>query len=123
MLGSGGQASVYKAKLLSDNSVVAVKVYPKHFVEDEQCAICIRSEISIMKSLKSPYVVKFIDEFLTDEGLFLIMEHIDGCSLYDVLQKQYGESESLLANKVSELEKNGTIKQLMKLKELSEYQS
>jgi serine/threonine protein kinase len=77
-LGSGFYGKVYKAyDESSDCMEVALKKLPLTPEVEESLS----REISVLKAIKSRYVVKFIDTFKTNNSIFIVMEYCNGGSL------------------------------------------
>lgn len=98
LIGSGGFASVYRARDLAENKPVAVKVIPTDGASSE-LADRFRHEALALSRLGSPFVARVFD-FGRDEavGLYLVMELIVGVPL-DVpgLGRALGEAEVAVA--------------------------
>ena len=62
---------------------VAVKIIP--CASDEEVET-ITAEIEILKRLSSPYIVTYIDNFLFDSELWIIMEFCGGGAMSDILE-------------------------------------
>ncbi|NWZ70771.1 PAK3 kinase, partial [Acrocephalus arundinaceus] len=45
------------------------------------------NEIMVMKRNRSPFVVKYLDSYLVHEELWLVMEYMDGGTLFDVIYR------------------------------------
>jgi serine/threonine protein kinase len=59
-----------------------MKIYPKFKLNDATKRKSVYREISCMKKLEHPNVVKLIDSFETPKEIILILEYISGVSLY-----------------------------------------
>ncbi|NXM65617.1 PAK1 kinase, partial [Serilophus lunatus] len=52
------------------------------------------NEIWIMRTNKSSHIVDYIDSYLVGKELWLVMEYMDGGTLYDLIHERYlSESE------------------------------
>ena len=70
IIGSGSFSDVYRAKNIETNEYVAIKKIKKIRINKER----IKTEIEIMKKLKSENSVKLIEIFESKESFYLILE-------------------------------------------------
>mmetsp|Transcript_1932 Transcript_1932/g.2423 ORF Transcript_1932/g.2423 Transcript_1932/m.2423 type:complete len:131 (-) Transcript_1932:1139-1531(-) len=78
-LGSGSYGSVFAAKDTQTNKIVAVKIMSDVFKEPEDAKRILR-EVSLLKKMDSPYIVKLIDcNYLGNEDdfntIYIVMEY------------------------------------------------
>jgi len=78
-LGSGSYGSVFAAKDIQTNKIVAVKIMSDIFKEPEDAKRILR-EVSLLKKMDSPYIVKLIDcNYLGNENdfntIYIVMEY------------------------------------------------
>ena len=84
-LGSGGMAWVYLAEDSLEGGTVAVKVlYPQFSLDMAYLQRFVR-EAKVASGLTSPHIVKVLDYGATRDVHYLVMEHIDGQDLKDIL--------------------------------------
>jgi len=81
-IGEGAAGEVFIANSRSRGEQVAVKKMTIN--PDNMKLLC--TEINIMKSSRHPNIVEFIDCFIVDYQLWIVMELMDGC-LTDVLEQ------------------------------------
>lgn len=62
---------------------VAVKIIPCASAEEIET---ITAEIEFLKRLSSPYIVTYVDNFLYDSELWIIMEFCGGGAMSDILE-------------------------------------
>ncbi|MHC4551451.1 MAG: serine/threonine protein kinase [Planctomycetota bacterium] len=86
-LGSGAMAVVYKAKQLSLDRVVAVKVLPKKFVQKSDYVERFYKEGRIAAKLNHNNIVQAIDVGEVGGLYYFVMEYVEGKTLYDDLSK------------------------------------
>ena len=86
-IGRGGFSVVYEATNKETGSVVAVKVIDKKKQDDEQLVL-LQREISIMKKLDHPNIVKLYDVYDEEKTISLVIEFISGGELYDEIVKR-----------------------------------
>ncbi|NXN82149.1 PAK1 kinase, partial [Bombycilla garrulus] len=55
------------------------------------------SEIQVMKENRHPNIVNYIDSYLVDEDLWLVMEYVDGGTLTSVLVRVFMEERMIAA--------------------------
>lgn len=84
-LGRGGMAIVYKARQLSMNRLVAVKVLPRQFVHDQTFRARFEREVSIVATLQHRAIVPVHDYGETDELPYIVMRYMDAGSIDDLL--------------------------------------
>ncbi|MBL7214953.1 MAG: serine/threonine protein kinase [Phycisphaerae bacterium] len=96
-LGSGAMAVVYKAKQLSLDRVVAIKVLPKKFVQKSDYVERFYKEGRIAAKLNHNNIVQAIDVGEVGGLYYFVMEFVEGKTLYDDLAKGkiFSESEAL----------------------------
>ncbi len=96
-LGSGAMAVVYKAKQLSLDRVVAVKVLPKKFVQKSDYVERFYKEGRIAAKLNHNNIVQAIDVGEVGGLYYFVMEFVEGKTLYDDLSKGkiFDETEAL----------------------------
>ena len=96
-IGSGAMASVYKAKQLSLDRIVAIKVLPKRLSEDPTFVQRFQKEGRAAAKLSQSNIVQAIDvgEYLGYH--YFVMEFVDGKTVYDELAEKgrLGEREAL----------------------------
>jgi len=87
-LGQGGMATVWMARQISLDRVVAIKVLlPRFAVDDEEIAR-FRSEAQAAARLKHPGIVQVYDASVTDGSYYFIMEYIAGYTVGEWLRRK-----------------------------------
>lgn len=96
-LGAGAMASVFKARQVSLDRMVAVKVMPQKFMSDPQFVERFYSEGRAAAKLNHPNIVQAIDVGQTPEFHYFVMEYVEGTTAYDYLESHphYEEAEAL----------------------------
>ena len=94
-IGRGASGIVHKALDLRTGGVVAIKqVTLKTAGREELTAL--QREIDLLKLLKNPYIVKYMESFNTRETLYIVMEFVENGSLASIV-KRYGRLPESLA--------------------------
>ncbi|MDF1667662.1 MAG: serine/threonine-protein kinase, partial [Planctomycetota bacterium] len=83
-LGRGGMGIVYKARRLSDQSILAVKVLPPHFA-DPEFLIRFQRETQVLAQLDHPHIVKVYD-YGEQSSPFFAMEVMEGKDLKELFE-------------------------------------
>lgn len=96
-LGAGAMATVFKAKQINLDRIVAIKVLPKRYAEDTEFVERFYREGRAAAALNHPNIVGAYDVGLAGKYHYFIMEYVDGSTVYDELAKGkvYTEKEAL----------------------------
>jgi serine/threonine protein kinase len=87
-VGRGSVATVYLAKHLTENRVVALKVIHPELAREQDFARRFRREAKLLIKLESPHAVKVLD-YGSDGGVdFIALEYVEGRTLKDVLNEE-----------------------------------
>jgi serine/threonine-protein kinase len=84
----GGMATVYEATDLRLDRVVALKVLHAGLGDDDDFADRFVREARSAARLSHPHVVSVFDQGADEGTLFLVMEHVDGHTLRDVIRSE-----------------------------------
>lgn len=96
-LGRGGMGVVYKARQKSLNRLVAIKILAPDREHEPHFAERFAREAELLARLNHPHIVT-IHDFGETGGLFyLVMEHVDGVNLRDLLRDGKLEPKQALA--------------------------
>ena len=96
-IGAGAMASVYKAKQLSLDRIVAIKILPKRLSEDPEFVKRFYAEGRAAAKLNHNNIVQAIDVGEFAGYHYFVMEFIDGKTVYDelVASRVYNETAAL----------------------------
>ena len=96
-LGSGAMAVVYKAKQVSLDRTVAVKVLPKKFVQKSDYVERFYKEGRLAARMNHNNIVQAIDVGEVGGLYYFVMEYVEGKTLYDDLSqgKIFDENEAI----------------------------
>ncbi len=88
LIGVGGMADIYKAKDITENKTVAVKILKNEFAASEDFLRRFRNESKAIALLSHPNIVKIYDVGFTDKIQYIVMEYIDGITLTEYIERQ-----------------------------------
>ena len=91
-LGSGSYGTVYLAKNILKENLVAIKVIekvPSNIIDDME----IKNEINILKSLSHPNIVKIYEFFDTAVDYYIVTEYCKKGELFDYINNKYSERQ------------------------------
>ena len=96
-LGAGAMATVYKAKQLSLDRMVAIKVLPPSQTKEPQFVERFYAEGRAAAKLNHANIVQAIDVGQSGDFHYFVMEYVEGYSVFDELMKhgRYGEDRAL----------------------------
>ena len=87
-VGEGGMGVVYKARQMSIDRVIALKMLNQQMQGDQQWVQRFYNEAKACSRLQHPNTIRMFDFGQTQDGrLFMTMEFLDGVSLRDALQR------------------------------------
>jgi serine/threonine protein kinase len=103
LVGKGAMAKVYKARQVSLDRVVAVKVLPRKMSENVEFIERFYKEGKAAARLSHNNIVQAIDVGSTPDNLhYFVMEYVEGKTLYDIMQpppvgegRNFSEAEAL----------------------------
>lgn len=100
-IGKGGMGTVYKARQISLDRIVAIKVLPKRFARDPAYVKQLYAEGKAAAKLNHPHIVGALDVGQTEQDgkpiHYFVMEFVEGNTVYDELMEniRYDEDEAL----------------------------
>jgi len=96
-LGAGAMATVFKAKQLSLDRLVAIKVLPRKFSSNPQFIERFYAEGRAAAQLNHPNIVQAYDVGKAGDYHFFVMEYVEGATVYDqiVKNRRYTEAEAI----------------------------
>tara|TARA_B110000238_G_scaffold13244_1_gene12938 strand:- start:6109 stop:8004 length:1896 start_codon:yes stop_codon:yes gene_type:complete len=89
-IGSGGMGDVYLAEHEVLETLVAIKSLHTNLVTDESFKKRFKTEAKVHAKLNHPNVVKLIDFQQRKDGLFIVMEYVEGKQLDDYIHNDSG---------------------------------
>jgi serine/threonine-protein kinase len=88
LLGKGGMGEVWKARQISLNRVVALKVLPQKFARDAEFVRRFEKEATALAALSHPNIVQIIDRGKAGDHVFFTMELVPGINLRELMNNQ-----------------------------------
>ncbi len=124
-IGKGAMATVYKARQVSLDRIVAIKVLPKRYSENPEFVDRFYREGKAAAKLNHPNIVQAIDVGEAGGYHYFVMEYVDGHTVYDklVANGRYSETEALdiiiaIADALNHAHKRGFIHRDVKPKNI-----
>ena len=93
LLGEGGMGTVYLAEHVKLGRKVAIKSLHAQFVNSEQIRARFIHEAKVMAELQHPNIVNLYDYVETENGLYLIIELVDGKPIDEYIEQVSGPIE------------------------------
>ncbi|XP_030480335.2 CBL-interacting serine/threonine-protein kinase 14 [Cannabis sativa] len=87
LLGVGAFAKVYHARNIHTGQSVAIKSVSKTKVEKASCTAHVKREISIMRQLHHPNIVKLLEVMASKTKIYFVMEFAKGGELFTKVAK------------------------------------
>ncbi|XYH95083.1 protein kinase domain-containing protein [Sorangium sp. So ce1128] len=88
-LGQGGMGSVWLAEHTVLKTQVAVKFLRDMYVDHPLAVVRLRREAEAAARIQSPHVVRVFDLGFTDQGVpYIVMEHLEGETLQDLVERR-----------------------------------
>ncbi|MEI9476453.1 MAG: protein kinase [Deltaproteobacteria bacterium] len=87
-IGYSGFSSVYRARDLNVNRLVAVKILHEHLASQERIVRCFHKELEKASRLEHPAIVRYLDQGEEGGLHFLVMEYLEGQTLAQYLQER-----------------------------------
>ena len=86
-LATGGMATVYKARQISLDRTVAIKLLLAEFLWDDEAKSLFDQESLVIAQLNHPNIIHIIDRGLSDKGRpYFVMDYIQGKELGQIIQ-------------------------------------
>ena len=87
-LGKGGMGSVYKARQISMERFISLKILNEKLVADKEFIERFLQEAKAAGRLNHPNIIQVIDVAMSDGTYFFSMEYVDGPTVNRILKKQ-----------------------------------
>ena len=90
LIGEGGMGTVYLGINKQIGQKVAIKSLAPQFVHNKEIVQRFKKEASTLAKLDHPNIVKLLNFYEDENGLFLIMEYVEGYNLDEYIEKISG---------------------------------
>lgn len=87
-LGEGGMGQVFKARNWKLGRIVALKLIRKDLLANAVVVSRFRREIEATAQLDHPHLIRAFDADQTDDGLFIVMEYVEGVDLLRLVKEK-----------------------------------
>ncbi|XXG39946.1 hypothetical protein AAC387_Pa01g0777 [Persea americana] len=87
LLGCGAFAKVYHARNIRSGQSVAIKAISKHKILKGGLVSQVKREISIMRRLRHPHIVKLFEVLATRTKIYFVLEYVKGGELFAKVAK------------------------------------
>lgn len=87
-VGTGGMASVYRAKDIRTGNTVAIKILHDEYLKNTEICQRFRNESKAISLLNHKNIIKVYDVCDYDHLHYIVMEYIDGVTLKEYMQQQ-----------------------------------
>ena len=87
-LGEGAMGLVYRARCVTNDKMVAVKILPDEFTKNKVLAARFQRETKVLKTLRHPNIVHCFGGTCKGRQFFYAMEIVDGGSLQEMIRKR-----------------------------------
>ncbi|TDP62655.1 serine/threonine protein kinase [Bradymonas sediminis] len=89
VIGRGGMSCIVRARQLTMQRDVAIKLLHPHVAEDAATLTRFEREVHLAKSLAHPNIIQYYDYGTLDNGsMYLVMELLNGCDLHALIQQE-----------------------------------
>jgi len=107
-LGAGGMGQVFLCEHLVMRRRVAIKVLPARLTADPAAVERFRREARAIAALDHPNIVRAHDVDTADDVHFLVMEHVDGVSLQELVARWGPVEPSAAADYIAQAARGGS---------------
>eukprot|EP00002_Diphylleia_rotans_P023632 TRINITY_DN4649_c0_g1_i8.p1 TRINITY_DN4649_c0_g1~~TRINITY_DN4649_c0_g1_i8.p1 ORF type:complete len:670 (+),score=121.29 TRINITY_DN4649_c0_g1_i8:59-2068(+) len=82
MLGKGNYGKVFLVSRADDKTLYAMKVMRKDVILSREKVTCVKMEKTVLKEVKSPFLLDLKYSFQTNTKLYLVLEYMNGGELF-----------------------------------------
>jgi len=87
-IGQGGMGAVYKARHVRMKRIAALKVIRPEALRETQLKARFRREVDVCSRLQHEHIVQTVDVGEDDQGLYLVMEYVEGSDLAGLVKRE-----------------------------------
>ena len=85
-LGSGGFASVHRARCRRTGKECAVKIVDKAVMKENSALHRVRNEMKLHRLMEHPHIVRFDGQFEDEQNVYMVLEVCQGGNLFKYLR-------------------------------------
>ncbi|MEW6358267.1 MAG: serine/threonine-protein kinase [Planctomycetota bacterium] len=97
-IGRGAMGSVFKARQLSMDRIVAIKLLSPRFAEDKEFVARFKREARAAARLSHPNVIQAVDVGQSQGYHYFVMEYVDGRTISSLIEQHGALSEAFCIN-------------------------
>ena len=102
-IGSGGMAEVFLGEHKTLNKQVAIKVLHKYLLSGSDFVERFQREAQAVANLRHPNIVQVYDFVIQDDGIYMVMEYIEGTNLHDLMVSLASEGKRLPTDQIGSI--------------------
>ncbi|CAM9124520.1 unnamed protein product, partial [Ectocarpus fasciculatus] len=91
-IGKGKFAIVYRAQRISDGEIVALKRISVDMIDAKARDKCLKEVVGLLQSLDHPNIIRYLDSFISDDDLVIVVEWAAAGDLKRQLRKAQEKS-------------------------------
>ncbi len=95
-IGNGGMSTVYKARQIQFDRMVAVKFLLPELTKNKTALARFKKEAHILSELNHPNIVKVYSFGICEQQPYLVMEYVDGLPLSEVMKRGNQDPQKFL---------------------------
>src|SRR3972149_11128482 len=113
-LGDGTFGNIYEGIEKSTGKKVAIKIIDKSKLKNkENIEDSFNKEVNILKELEHPHIVKYYEFYKGISSYYIVMEHLEGGELFDLIIERYNNKDSTKNKLFTEEEIRHIFKQIL----------
>lgn len=89
-IGRGAYGTVYLCRRNSDRCHVIIKQIPVEEMSKEE-RVAAKNEVQVLSMLKHPNIIAYLESFVEEKALMIVMEYAQGGTMYTFLEEREGK--------------------------------
>jgi NIMA (never in mitosis gene a)-related kinase len=99
LLGRGAAGSVELVRRSNDGELFALKTIQMQFMNPSERKLA-ENEISLLKVLKGPTIIRYFDSFIESDAIHIVMEYAEGGALSDIITEHKTTGKSFTKKQI-----------------------